>query len=90
MYKVVFSKNALKQLQKLDKATAALIVGWIKKNLDSCENPRISGKALSANLSGLWRYRVGDYRIIAQIIDTEIVIFVVNIGHRRDIYDAFK
>lgn len=86
MYKVRFTKNALKQLKKLDKATAALIIGWIRKNLEGCENPRVHGKGLVANRSGQWRYRVGDYRIIAEIYDAEILILVVNVGHRSDIY----
>ena len=87
MYRVLFTKNALKQLKKLDKPTAALITGWIRKNLEGCNNPRIHGKGLTANHSGQWRYRVGDYRIIAEINDTEILILVVNIGHRSDIYN---
>lgn len=87
MYKVVFSKYALKQLKKFDKPTAALIIGWIRKNLDGCSNPRIHGKGLTANRSGQWRYRVGDYRIIVEIIESEVVILVVNVGHRSDIYD---
>lgn len=86
MYSVQFTKNALKQLKKLDKATAALIIGWIKKNLEGCENPRVHGKGLAANRSGQWRYRVGDYRIIAEIYDAEILILVVHVGHRSDIY----
>ena len=86
MYKVRFTKNALKQLKKLDQSVAALILGWIRKNLEGCEDPRRHGKALVANRSGQWRYRVGDYRIIAEIIDDEIVVMIVNIGHRSDIY----
>lgn len=85
-YTVSFTKDALKQLKKLDKATAALIIGWIRKNLDGCDNPRIHGKGLTANRSGQWRYRVGDYRIIAEIEDDKVVILVLNIGHRRDVY----
>ncbi len=87
MYRVLFSKHALKQLKKLDKPTAALIIGWIRKNLEGCENPRIHGKGLTDNRGGQWRYRVGDYRIIAEINDLDIVILVVNVGHRSDIYD---
>jgi len=49
-------------------------------------NPRSKGKALSGNLKGLWRYRVGDYRVICQIIDNEVVILVVELGHRKEIY----
>lgn len=86
MYQVRFSKNALKQLKKLDKSVSSLILGWIRKNLEGCNNPRIHGKAIVANKSGQWRYRIGDYRILAEINDDVIVILVVNIGHRRDIY----
>ena len=51
------------------------------------EEPRARGKALSANLKGFWRYRVGDIRIICEIVDMELVIAVIDIGHRRSIYD---
>ncbi len=85
-YHVEFAKSALKQLKKMDKAEAALIIGWIRKNLENCDNPRVHGKGLTANRSGQWRYRVGDYRIIAEILDDKVVILVLNIGHRRDIY----
>ena len=87
MYKVVFSKDALKQLKKLDKSIAALIVGWIRKNLENSLYPRIHGKGLAVNRSGQWRYRVGDYRILADINDSEITILVISIGHRRDVYE---
>ena len=85
-YHVEFTKEALKQLKKMDKSTAALILGWIRKNLENCDNPRIHGKGLTANSSGQWRYRVGDYRIISEIQDDKILILVLNIGHRRDVY----
>lgn len=87
MYQVRFSKNALKQLKKLDKSVSSLILGWIRKNLEGCNNPRIHGKPLVANKSVQWRYRIGDYRILAEINDDEVVILVINIGHRRDIYN---
>ncbi len=87
MYHVEFSKEALKQLKKMDVANASLILGWIRKNLENCDNPRIHGKGLTANRSGQWRYRVGDYRIIAEILDDKVIILVLNIGHRRDIYN---
>ena len=87
IYKVEFTKRALKDLKKLDRHTAALILGWIRQTLENCENPRSHGKGLTANRSGEWRYRVGDYRILAQIDDNKIIILLLNIGHRRDIYD---
>ncbi|MBQ4606807.1 MAG: type II toxin-antitoxin system RelE/ParE family toxin [Clostridia bacterium] len=87
-WQVTFSRDALKQLKKLDKHTASLILGWIRKNLEGCENPRLHGKALTANRTGQWRYRVGDYRIIAELQDKQIVILILNVGHRRDIYNT--
>ncbi|MBQ1282320.1 MAG: type II toxin-antitoxin system RelE/ParE family toxin, partial [Bifidobacteriaceae bacterium] len=72
--------------KKMNKNNASLITGWIRKNLDGCDNPRIHRKALTGNHSGQWRYRIGDYRIITEINDSEILILAVNVGHRRDIY----
>ncbi|MDE7164064.1 MAG: type II toxin-antitoxin system RelE/ParE family toxin [Clostridiales bacterium] len=87
MYNVILSKKADKQLKKLDKHAAETIHAWMVKNLQNCENPKQHGKALSGNLSGLWRYRVGDYRIIAEIQEEKVVILVLEIGHRKSIYD---
>ena len=87
IYKVRFNKQALKTLEKLDKPTAALILGWIKKNLENTINPFIHGKALLGDLKGSWRYRIGDYRLICHIVNEELIILVLRIGHRRDVYD---
>lgn len=86
-YKVKYTERAIKSLRKLDKHTRKLIVAWIDKNLVDCENPRVHGKGLVQNRSGEWRYRVGDYRIICEIKEKEIVILVLEIGHRREIYE---
>lgn len=88
MYTLAYSKKAQKQLAKLDRGVQALILSWIEKNLLNCENPRQKGKGLTANRSGLWRYRVGDYRIISSIEDERLVILVVEVGHRKEIYHA--
>ena len=85
-YRVLFTEGAKKELKKLDRHTAALIIGWIEKNLEGCENPRAKGKGLTANRSGQWRYRVGDYRILAEIEDDKIIIMIISIGHRRELY----
>ena len=85
-YTVEYTKRAIKQLKKLDKQTSALILGWIEKNLVDCDNPRQFGKGLTANRKGEWRYRIGDFRLVADIQDDKIVILILNIGHRRDIY----
>lgn len=85
-YKVRYTPVAIKQLKKLDKYTRKLIYAWIDKNLQDCENPRVHGKGLIENRSGQWRYRVGDYRLIAEIKEEEITILIVNVGHRKNIY----
>ena len=70
----------------MDLQTAKLITAWIHKNLEGCDDPRQHGKGLTANRSGQWRYRVGDYRLIAEIIDNEIVILILRIDHRSKVY----
>ena len=85
-YSVEYTPQALKELKKLDKQTRALIIGWIERNLVGCENPRQHGKGLTANRSGQWRYRIGDYRVIAEIQDNKVVIMVLSVGHRSEIY----
>ena len=86
-YRVEFTESARKELKKLDKYTAALILSWIRKNLEGCQNPRQHGKALTANHSGQWRYRIGNYRLIAEIEDNRLVILLLALVHRRDIYN---
>ena len=85
-WEVSYSKNALKQLKKLDRFDAKIILDWIGANLEGCEDPRRHGKALVGDRAGCWRYRVGDYRVLCVLDDGKIVIEVVSIGHRRDVY----
>ncbi len=85
-YSVRLTERAKNQLLKMDKHTALLITGWIRKRLEGCDNPRAFGKPLTANHSGQWRYRTGDYRIIAEIEDDRLIILALNIGHRREVY----
>lgn len=82
-----FSEVALKQLRKLDKQVTKRIIDYLEKRISTAENPKEQGKALTYNKSGLWRYRIGDYRIICQINDETITILVLEVGHRKDIYD---
>ncbi len=76
-----------KEFKKLDRYTMKMLKAWIEKNLVNCENPRIHGKGLTANRSGQWRYRIGDYRLICQINDNKLVILALTVGHRREVYD---
>ena len=84
--KVVFSDKAEKQFMRLDKSVQLQIKKFILK-LQELQNPRMRGKALVGNLLGFWRYRVGDYRILCKIKDDVLEILVVEIGHRRAVYD---
>ncbi|WP_215085665.1 type II toxin-antitoxin system RelE/ParE family toxin [Exiguobacterium sp. s78] len=85
-YTVAFERGAQKSLKKMDPQQARIIMSWIKKNLVGTDDPRLHGKGLVSNRSGEWRYRIGDYRLIADIQDEKVVILILEIGHRRDIY----
>ena len=80
-------KISAKKLEKFDADVRARIKTWIEANLEGCENPRLHGKALTANLKEYWRYRVGGYRIVAQIKDDEVVILIVKIDKRENVYE---
>ena len=82
-----FSEVALKQLKKLDQSMAKRIIDYLDKRVSTARDPKQHGKALAYNKAGLWRYRVGDYRVICQINDETITILVLQIGHRKEIYD---
>lgn len=86
MYNVAVSDRFKKEFKKLDKYTQKIIRAWIDKNLVGCENPRQHGKGLTANKSGQWRYRIGNYRLICQIDDNKLVILALTVGHRKNIY----
>ncbi|MDY4561505.1 MAG: type II toxin-antitoxin system RelE/ParE family toxin [Peptostreptococcus porci] len=86
MYQIVTTDKFDKSFKKLDRHTQKIIKSWIEKNLMNCENSRLHGKGLTANRSGQWRYRVGDYKILADIQDNNIVLVLVDIGHRSRIY----
>ena len=89
-FTVKYEERAVKQIRKLDNSAKRLIKSWIEKNLVGTSDPRRFGKALKGDLGEYWRYRVGDYRIIAEIVDQEVLIIVVEVGHRKDIYQRQK
>jgi len=84
---VEFSKSADKALKKLPLTIQTRLVAFIRQRVLSLPDPRLIGKALQGNLAGKWRYRVGDYRLICLIEDQKMVIFVIELGHRSDIYE---
>ena len=85
-YTVRYKRRVQKMLSKMDNQVQIRIKNWINKNLEGCENPRVHGHALEGDLRTFWRYRVGDYRIVADIQDDQILILIVEIDKRNDIY----
>lgn len=85
-WRLVFSKRADKQLATMDAGVRRIIVSWLMKNIEDCENPRVHGKGLTGNHSGEWRYRIGDYRVLCEIKDNELIVLALEIGHRRSVY----
>lgn len=75
------------ELKKLDRQAQREIVGYLEKRIATKQDPRRFGKPLRAQLVGLWRYRVRDYRILCQIKDDVLVVLVVSVGHRKNVYD---
>lgn len=83
-YKVLMSPVAEKEFRKLDKTVQKRIAVLVAK-VGASDNPRFSGKALKGN-DNEWRYRVGDYRLICEIRDNELIVWMVRVGHRREVY----
>jgi len=76
----------LKQLKKLDKQIADQITRTLQERVAESHDPRAFGKALTGELKGFWRYRIGDYRVVCELKDTELLILALAIGHRREIH----
>lgn len=86
-WRIEYDESAKKDLAKLDKPTARRILSFLRERVLKQESPRDIGEALKGLKFGeLWKYRVGDYRIVAQIRDQEFIVLVVRIGHRRNVY----
>ena len=83
---IKYAETAIKHLRKLDKATSRRIVDFMDKRVSSSSDPRSLGKALHGPLGDLWCYRVGDFRILCDIQDGVLVVLVLQIGNRREVY----
>lgn len=84
-WRIEIDKDVQRSMKKLDKQIAKRIVAKLHE-ISQLEDPRSRGKALTGNLAGVWRYRVGDYRILCDINDGRLVILVVDVAHRREVY----
>jgi mRNA interferase RelE/StbE len=86
-YEIEFDPDALKDLKRLDRPVQQRLIGFLKRRVAPLDNPRDIGEALSGTkLGSYWKYRVGDWRVICDIQDTRIVIRVLRIGNRREVY----
>lgn len=85
--KVELTELALKQLKKIGHSEARRITQYLRKRIEPLDDPRMLGKPLKGDLSSLWRYRVGDYRLICEIQEGELVVLVVRVGHRKGVYE---
>ncbi|HYC96109.1 MAG TPA: type II toxin-antitoxin system RelE/ParE family toxin [Sphingomicrobium sp.] len=85
-WKIEFVPAAAKELKKLGKAEAARIIATLETRIAILDDPRSLGSALTGELGGLWRWRIGDYRVVARVDDERITILVVRVGHRREVY----
>jgi len=86
-WKVDVSPTALKQLGKLDRRVADRILKFLHERVGKLDDPRQLGARLQGTLSGFWKYRVGDYRLICSLENERLVVLVLRIGHRREVYD---
>ena len=86
-FEIEFDPAAVKDLSKLDRSVQQRLLAFLKSRVATLENPREIGEALAgATLGGYWKYRVGDWRIICDIQDRRIVVRVLRVGNRREIY----
>ena len=86
IWTIEYTRTAESQLRKLDRQIARRILDYLDDKIALLENPRTRGKALTGVLGELWRYRIGDYRVICEVRDNTMRILVVEVGHRKQIY----
>jgi mRNA interferase RelE/StbE len=86
-WRVEFDRDAARDLRKLGGDAERAILRYLRERIATSEDPRRFGRSLTGDLKGLWRCRVGDYRIVASIEDNRLVVLAVTVGHRREVYD---
>lgn len=86
VWRIEFLPEAAKELKKLDRAVAARIVKTLEDRIAVLDDPRTLGGALTGDHAGYWRWRIGDYRVVARIEDERITVLVVRVAHRREVY----
>ena len=84
---VEWDDRARKELRKLDSSVQRKILGYLRTRIEGSKNPRVFGQSLSGDKQGLWRYRIENYRLICKLEDDKFIVFVVGVGHRREVYE---
>ena len=85
-WRIEFHPEAARELKRLDRTAAARIVRTLETRIATLDDPRQLGAALKGEHAGYWRWRIGDYRVVARIEDERITILVIRVGHRREVY----
>jgi mRNA interferase RelE/StbE len=85
-WKVEFHPHSLKELSKLDRPAQQRILHFLRERIQTGEDPRRLGGPLHGAKRDLWKYRIGDYRLICDIQDDKVLVLMLRVGHRRQIY----
>jgi mRNA interferase RelE/StbE len=85
-YKIIPTAKFQKDLRKIGRSNALRIMKWVADNLEGTADPRLHGKQLKHTLGQYWRYRIGDYRLLVEIIDDDLILRLITTAHRREIY----
>ena len=86
MWQIEYAEKAARELLKIDRQAAKRIKKYLDERIATDEDPRRFGEALAEKLAGLWKYRIGDYRVIVEIQDERVVVLVLRVGHRSKVY----
>lgn len=85
-WSVEWDERARRELRRLDPAVQRQILRYLRERIAGSNDPRRFGRSLGGQLGGLWRYRVGDYRLVCEVANDRLVVLVLAVGHRKDVY----
>ena len=88
MWAIEYSEKAAQELLRIDREAARRIKRYLDERIATDDDPRRFGEGLTGNMSGLWKYRIGDFRVIAEIQDERLIVLVIRVGHRSKVYGA--
>jgi mRNA interferase RelE/StbE len=86
-WRVEFDRDAAKELRNLGEPARRTILRYLRGRIATADDPRRFGKPLAGELTGLWRYRVGDYRLVVTFEDDRLIVLILRVAHRREVYD---